>query len=252
MKTMISKTLNRTAILLIGACATLLSSCKSDDSGTVVRIYSALVTVKPNADNSQFYLQLDDSTTLMPVNVKSSPFGKKEVRALTNFTRSDQNPGQYSQAVFLNWIDSILTKPLAKNYTIEENKKKKYGSDSLEIVNNWVNIAEDGYLTLRFRTVWGGSATHTVNLVYRKDAEKPYTLTFYHNAHGDKKGIIGDGLVAFKLDSLPDTKGSTVDLTLEWMSYTGAKSTTFKYCTRKATNTIQSDAIERMEKRNME
>ena len=35
--------------------------------------------MKPVADNS-FFMQLDDSTTLLPVNMKNSPYGEKEVR----------------------------------------------------------------------------------------------------------------------------------------------------------------------------
>lgn len=30
-----------------------------------------------------------------------------------------------------------------------------YGTDPVDMINDWVTIAEDGYLTLRFRTMWG-------------------------------------------------------------------------------------------------
>ena len=61
-------------------------SCLDDDNdnwyGKVIP--NALVTVK-NVDDGSFFLQLDDSTTLLPINVASSPFGEKEVRALVNY-----------------------------------------------------------------------------------------------------------------------------------------------------------------------
>ena len=39
---------------------------------------NALVTVKPNADDTAFRMQLNDSTQLWPVNMRQSPFGSKE------------------------------------------------------------------------------------------------------------------------------------------------------------------------------
>ena len=94
------------------------SSC-NDDEYYYVPYYSyvlpnALVTVKSDTDQAVF-LQLDDNTTLKPVNMPTSPFGNKEVRALMNAYLVDADPGKYSQAVYVNWIDSILTKPIAKD-----------------------------------------------------------------------------------------------------------------------------------------
>ncbi|MBR6849499.1 MAG: hypothetical protein IKM88_04605, partial [Lachnospiraceae bacterium] len=41
--------------------------------------------------------------------------------------------------------------------------------------------------------------------------------------------IAGDALVAFRLSDLPDTHGETVDLTLEWQSFSGRRTAKFKY-----------------------
>ncbi len=228
-------------------------SCSSDkNEGKVITYANALVTVKPNADNTSTFLQLDDKTLLYPVNMQKSPFGTKEVRALTNFQFAEKQDRTDSRSVYVNWIDSILTKKMVTNYSAEENLKK-YGSDGIEIVNNWVTIAEDGYLTLRFRTLWGGAAVHYLNLVYRTDANNPYTVFLYHNANGDVKGVLGDALVAFNLEGLPDTEGKTVDLTLQWISLSGeTKSTTFKYCTRKTTSLMTADALNRVDTQKME
>ena len=43
--------------------------------------------------------------------------------------------------------------------------------------------------------------------------------------------------MAFRLDSLPDTEGQTVKLTLKWRSDGGEESMQFDYCTRKNTVT---------------
>ena len=120
-------------------------SCLDDDNdnwyGKVIP--NALVTVK-NVDDGSFFLQLDDSTTLLPINVASSPFGEKEVRALVNYDEVDEVSGRYSKAVHINWIDSILTKPIAPD--LGEENDKIYLSNNLEIkdeklddLHNWLN-----------------------------------------------------------------------------------------------------------------
>ena len=74
------------ASVAVLASVMIFQSCLDDDDNDYYRyaLPNALVTVKPVADNS-FFMQLDDSTTLLPVNMKNSPYGEKEVRALVNF-----------------------------------------------------------------------------------------------------------------------------------------------------------------------
>lgn len=214
-----------------------LQSCNDDDDyGYSYLLPNALVTAKTDAKNT-FFLQLDDKTTLLPVNVTKSPFGEKEVRALTNFKETEDQANGFSKAVHINWIDSILTKPLAENLGDKENDKV-YGNDPVEILNSWMTVSEDGYLTLRFRTVWGNtSIKHFVNLFPTDNPDNKYEVEFRHNAYGDVKGQPADGLVAFKLDQLPDTEGKTVKLKLIWNSFSGEKKYEFDYCTRRSTPT---------------
>lgn len=222
------------AVMLISS----FSACDNDD--TYIWYYdavpNALVTVKP-VDGAGFYMQLDDSTTLHPVNMSVSPYGDKEVRALVNYAyvRSEENDYEKrSFKVNVNWIDSILTKP-AVPYPADGDVSE-YGEDPIEIVRDWVNIAEDGYLTLRFRTRWGNNGVvHFVNLLTGVNPDDPYEVEFRHNAYGDVNGTPGDALVAFRLSDLPDTNGKTVKLTLKYKSFSGEKSIRFDYCSRKAT-----------------
>ena len=122
--------------VMAATCFMGFQSCLDDDDDYPYSkvLPNALVTVKP-----------------LPVNMTSSPFGQKEVRALVNFDETNESSGIYSKAVNINWIDSILTKPIAPDLGVTSNDSI-YGSDPVEIVNDWVTIAEDGYLTLRFRT----------------------------------------------------------------------------------------------------
>lgn len=212
-----------------------LQSCLDDDDNNIAIYYpNALVTVK-HADDNTLFLQLDAETTLLPKNLNSSPFGDKEVRALVNFSELNEDSKQYTKAVHINWIDSILTK---KTVLFSEDLEidKIYGTDPVEIVNDWVTIAEDSYLTLRFRTQWGYThKPHFVNLIRGVNPENPYELEFRHNAYGDTYGRTGDALVAFSLKDLPDTNGETVKLKLTWMSYSGKKSVEFNYKTNEET-----------------
>ena len=204
---------------------------------------NALVTVKHASDETVF-LQLDDNTTLLPVNMETSPYGTKEMRALLNFEEVDEPSREYDKAVHVNWIDSIRTKPMAPN--LGEDNDEEYGNDPVEIVRDWVTIAEDGYLTLRFRTLWGYSrVVHYVNLIPTNNPENPYEVEFRHDANNDYPDRMGDGLVAFKLDDLPDTEGETVKLTLKWKSFSGDKSVELDYRTRAATPGTSAIAAER-------
>lgn len=209
----------------------ILPSCDDNDD-TVIVGPNALVTVKSSGDNT-CYLQLDDNTTLLPQNMQKSPFGDKEVRALASLSEIEGEHQGYTKLVRVNWIDSILTKEMI--ITDIDDLDEKFGNDPVEIIKDWVTVAEDGYLTLRFRTVWGNiGKIHTVNLVKSENIDDPYEIEFRHNANGDNQIVKRDGLVAFRLSELADTKGDTVDLTLKWNSFEGPKSTKFKYCTRKS------------------
>ncbi len=222
----------------------LLPSCLDDDNSNWDKLYpNALVTVKHAGDETVFF-QLDDKTTLLPVNLKTSPLGSKEVRALVNYKEVDESAKEYDKAVHVNWIDSIRTKPMAAN--MGDKNDEVYGNDPVEIVRDWVTVAEDGYLTLRFRTLWGYSRiVHYVNLIPTNNPENPYEVEFRHDANNDYADRMGDGLVAFKLDKLPDTKGETVKLKLKWKSFSGEKSVEFDYRTRSATTSSSAIFYER-------
>ncbi|WP_289075844.1 NigD-like N-terminal domain-containing protein, partial [uncultured Bacteroides sp.] len=102
---------NKKTLIAIATIGTLsFQSCLDDGDNYAVRFPNALVTVKTDADQTVF-LQLDDKTTLLPTNMTKSPYGEKEVRALINYKEVDEPSDIYTQAVYINWIDSILTKP---------------------------------------------------------------------------------------------------------------------------------------------
>ena len=220
-----------TVAAVVAAFAMQACSSNFTDGMTVGDFYpNALVTVKP-VDANSFYLQLDEQTTLRPMNMKGSPYGSKEVRALVTYTEVPDDPRPYDKAVRISWMDSILTKQAIMKAPLEETF---YGNDPVEIVKDWVTVVEDGYLTLRFRTASGNDGRiHYVNLVAGQNPDNPYEVEFCHDAQGDVMGDMFDGLVAFKLDCLPDTEGKTVKLLLKWNSFSGPKQVELDYCTRR-------------------
>lgn len=209
-------------------------SCNDDDDTDWSQVLpNALVTVKQNGDAC--YLQLDDNTTLLAQNLKSTVFGGKEVRALVNYSSTNEKSDLYNQVVHVNWIDSILTKKPVPSLASDTENSEKYGNNIVDIVRDWVTVAEDGYLTLRFRTLWGGEKVHYINLVSGVNPANPYEVELRHNANGDPKWRWGDALVAFDLNKvLPDTQGKTVKLTIRWKSSQGEKTVDFDYCSRKS------------------
>lgn len=217
-----------------------LTSCSEDEY--VIDYMSqptALVTVRPTEGGS-FFLQLDEVTTLHPTNFTRSPYGDKEVRALVNYT--DETRHGNRRYVHINWMDSIRTKMPADSRG--EDNDSVYGNDPVEIVRDWVTIAEDGYLTLRIRTLWGRPGqTHVVNLLTGTNPDNPYELELRHDAMGDTCGTMGDALIAFDLNRLVSQDSlSCVRVKLNWLSFSGRKSAEFSFRAR------QSDGTEGNEK----
>ena len=219
------KLTTKLSVILLAMATTLFSSCLDDDDDNVSFRPTALVTVKPETDS--FFLQLDDSTRLFPVNMTKSPFGDKEVRALVNYHIEEGKKSAF-QKVHINWIDSIRTKMTVPS--LGDKNTATYGNDPVEIVNDWVTVAEDGYLTLRVRTRWGyNNKVHYLNLLTGVNPENPYEVELRHDAKGDSPIQMGDALIAFNLREL--LKGADKDkvkFTLRWNSFSGAMKTEFE------------------------
>lgn len=235
--------------IISAACLTaalaITQSCSQDDDNHYYYYYpNAIVTVKPienPTDNLTFYMQLDDSTTMVAENISKSPFGDKEVRALTSIEETGAEISGYDKVVHVYAIDSILTKN-TEPFTDKNTVDSAFGNDPCEMIGDWMTVVEDGYLTLRVRVAAGNYGTvHRLTLLTGVNPDDPYEVEFRHKIEGNKDVVYGpqpvlaDALVAFRLDSLPDTQGETVKLTLRWRSFNGGESTAqFDYCTRRS------------------
>ena len=209
------------------------TSCKVENSDNHNWIYypNMLVTVK-TAEDGRCYFQLDDKTTLLPENVKKSPY-KGQPRALANCTELEGDATPYDKLVKVHWYDSILTKKAVMTSGIAEDEAL-YGNDPVEILDNWVTVVEDGYLTLQFAAMFSDlRIPHYINLVMGVDPENPYVLELRHDAKGDYQMCTRrTGLVAFDITDLPDTEGETVKLVVKYKGFSNSeKSYSFDYCT---------------------
>ena len=136
-------------IVAIGLVGFAMQSCDNDNDEFPVfplNRPNALVTLKPTADGSSFYMQLDDSTKINATNIKQAPYGNKEVRAFINFRLLTQPDNKRNYDVYVNWLDSILTKPMIEGGENAAELISK-GQDPVEILREWT-VSEDGYLTI--------------------------------------------------------------------------------------------------------
>ena len=142
--------------------------------------------------------------------------------------------------VHVNWIDSIRTKDPVMSVADND---AVYGKDPIEIVQDWVTVAEDGYVTMRIRTNWGDSnIPHVINLLTGDNPEDAFEMELRHNANGDTEGRVGDALIAFNLNKIPHAD-EIVKIKLRWQSFSGEKSAEFDLKMRDMPPVSSEDAI---------
>lgn len=216
----------KSMMLLLGLImsSSVFYSCLNDEQNEYEQIWAdsdlAIVTVKPLDDHS-FYMQLNDTTTLYPLNHYAFEM-PKETRALITYKNSETQTAGYDYSVNIMHLDTILTKSIAPDLGTENDNY--YGTSMLALNGSsiwdpkgvWI---EDGYITFDF-IIWRGigNIKHFINLVPVNSAD-PYELELKHNAYNDEPVVEASSLVSFKLDNLPDTKGQTVKLKIKYKSY---------------------------------
>ena len=98
---------------------------------------------------------------------------------------------------------------------------KSRGEDPVDIILDWMTSLEDGFFTLHYSIPASGNVKHDFTL-YRGESKDVFILS--HDAHGDTKGSLMDGLVCFDVSSLlPDTEGKTVKLYLDYIDLNNTK-----------------------------
>ena len=106
----------------------------------------------------------------------------------------------------------------------EEKNAKAFGNDPIEIVRDWVSVAEDGLCYAPYTHIVGGTTKHVINLVSGVNKDNVYEFDLRHNAQGDTNGRMGDALIAFDLNSLWKEHPKELKIKLNWLSFSGKKS----------------------------
>lgn len=205
------------AIIAAAACICLGLSVQSCINQEYKPYYQAIVTLEPQTDG--ITLQLNDSVSLNATNLKAQAYNKV-VRALVNYSYlADKiDPLASSYDVTVHAIDTIRTKTASVDLGIDNDDK--YGSDKIEIINDWVTVGEDGYLNLRVRILTAyPTAKHYVYLVHDDIASEPNSYVLHHDAGGDNIGQYYDTIIAFDLNELCPEDRSPVTLHLSWPGF---------------------------------
>lgn len=231
--------MKRYIFILLAFSALVFSSCSKNNEV----FYRATVTLK-SQEGGGFFLEVNDSTALVPLNMKQNPFPQfKERRCLALYTaeklkNNSPVPGyKVTQYINLDAIDTVRTKNLVPH---TEDDKAAYGDAFTGLylpisgVFPYTDI-EDGYLcvSFAFRTMLIGK-THVFNVVKGVDPSDPYVLELRHDSKGDDQGALATGYFAFPLKELPSTEGKTVALKLRWKSLAtlDTQEVTLNYCSR--------------------
>lgn len=189
----------------------------SSGSKPVLNEYTAIVTVKQES-SGQVFLQLDDETRLYPTRYPE-PF-TRECRIICGLSWWSG-----SSSCNLQWMDYL------QEGAVQDGPARE--GDPVDILDDWMTSAEDGYLTLHYSTFWGyGSVPHTLKLITGENPEDPYEVRLEHQSNGDAALEKADALIYFDLSSLPPTGGSKRKLTLKWNGSDGESAKSFLYKSR--------------------
>lgn len=189
--------------------------------------YQAIVTVKKSVLDT-VYFQLNDSTTVYPANYQDSY--RQMERIFCQAIGSARPTGSYTYTCEVEWAE-----PLDKG-SVTPGAEPLWSDveDVLDIYDDWMTSVEDGYLTVHYNTFWGSSGVqHSFRLLTGTDPANPYSLVLLQDSYGDSGEDEADGIVCFDINTLPDTGGKYIPLSLKWKSLEGkVLERTFKFKTR--------------------
>lgn len=176
-----------------------------------------LVTVKQNAEGKAF-LQYG-SYALMPQGIE---FVRQERAMASMIVRPEMQDGYYRCE--LDWLE-----PIEEGYFCPDPssapKTPGYGLDI--IFQSELTRVEDGYLSVHYTTWWGDLPMHhDFYLVGGTDPDDPYLLRLVQDERGDAQVTQAEGLVCFDINSLADTAGGTITITLCWTGLNGIEGST--------------------------
>jgi hypothetical protein len=241
--------MKRTVIFLFSCVLLLVSGCMkyAADRMAADPMAEVLAIATLRQDDTVFFLQVSDTESVEVINPEAIHF-KPDTRCMVRYYIVSRTPNPPRSVVArVEWMEAIVTFDLSvaggsASYDSPggetEVSSGRNDPAPLEIrMDSWMTALEDGFLTLHYNVMSSGGKAHRFVLVQGMNPQDPYELHLEHYLNGDAPAYLEEGLVAFRLDGLPDTKGATVPLTLKYKSLNdsakGEASVRFDYRTRK-------------------
>ena len=174
----------------------------------------AVVTVKKA--EAQVYLQIDDRTTALALNIREVSFSGK--RAIAGFrVIPDFKSGDFDLAVHVEYLNLVEEGEVV---TYSEAQGRSYGADGIDIIDALgATSLEDGFLTVHYSVWFGGEQKHRFALVFGKYAD-PFEADLCHDSVGDPAAELSEGIVAFDLSRIPGGAEAR-SLKVHYLSNTG-------------------------------
>lgn len=196
-------------------------SC-SDDNNESENWLVEVATVYPLDNGNNYYLKLDDGTTLWP-KIKGSYTPKADQRVYLLYTPLSDPIQDYDKMVQINYIRNILTKGIAEINSAAENDS--IGNDPIDVRSIWIG---DDYLNFSFEImtqVQSHMITLAKNNLTSNPADGKIYLEFRHNANGDYPYESSWSLAAFSIRPYVEnlTDDETIDFEISWTNYSGVQ-----------------------------
>ena len=218
------------ALLLVGACSkgayspispsedysSSTSPADGPDGKDGTNCFDCIATVKQKADGTLF-LQVDDALRVTPqvdptLHLFSHPY-TRPYRLMCLLTVLPTVLEDGSCAGIIAWDI-----PLQEGSVVAG--EATIGTDEgLDVLDDWSTSLEDAFLTIRYSVYWSKGIMHSLQIVTGVNPDDPYEVQLLHCANGDSPDEKGDAIIAFDLNTLPYTEGST--LTLKWTTLAG-------------------------------
>lgn len=188
--------------------------------------YTAIVTVK-QSENGAVYFQLNEDKRLYPQNYEYPFTGLRRIICGLQETGGDSCRVLWMEFLEQGSKDHYYVPVAApedgpEDPFPEDGPEDSFPHDGLDILEDWMTGAEDGFLTLHYSTWWGdGSVAHRLRLVYGTHPGNPYELLLSHDRNNDAFLEKADALICFDINDLPSTEGKYVNLRLKWTDSEG-------------------------------
>ena len=166
------------------------------------------------------YIRLDEKSCSQVMNPKEIADIKDGTRVFLQYRYvvASSIADFCTDAILVEWASPLDVGSVSD---LGSDATKSRGNDPVDIITDWMTSLEDGFFTLHYSIPGSGNMKHDFTL---SRGESAYEFILSHNAHGDTKGALMDGLVCFDVSRLlPDTEGKTVELHLIYTDLNNTK-----------------------------